>query len=414
MRRRKFTIILRSYHLTRLKRFARALAGRLFKKQILAVFASLCVVGIIVGIQARPAPGTFPYAELFEQMRVVSFRDSPSDTTTRFVVQLSAGGDVFCQYDLDSHQFLPPPRGRSYGRTITGTHYGPLRARGHVGYGFWLDMPNSNRRSLLPGQFEELYRTTLDIVKPVSNVTNVLGILTGYSVGFRIGSWNSSLRSRAVQERVLATPDLGRTIAREAWRRVLLEPMVMTGEDDVDRVAELNGTQRLYANFFRLALADSDGFVPREAQRLASLGRVEEAGAMLAFAGAVQRAAADSVQLVSADLAAIERWAALLDRRGHWAQGAIPPPGEERIKLLGAYAWYGLAPAPPHTDRIWVGPRMLVRAGDAEGFVTDDIAGTRVGCPVSWRPHLREERTGAGANASAWLSDRPEFAALIV
>ena len=413
MRRRKLTFP-RVFRRVRLPRFAGRLGRFLLKSQILTLFLALCVLGIIVGLQTRPARDTFPTAELFEQMSVVSYRESPSDTTTRFVAELTAGGKVFQQYDIEAGRFLPPSRSRSYGRTITGTHYGPLRVRGHVGYGFWLDVPRSSRRILLPSQFDELYRTTLDFVKPISQITGVLGILSGYSVGYRIGTWNSSLKSRAAQERVLATPGIGRTIAREAWRRVLLEPLVMTGEDDAERFAAVTGTHRIYANFFRLALDDSDGFVPREADRLAALGRTEEARAMREFSRAVRHAAADSVPLASADFEAIERWAALLDRRGHWVVGAIPPPGEERIKLMGALAWYGLAPPAPHVDRVWVGPRMLVRTGDAEGFVADEVPATGVGCPLSWRERLREERTGASANASAWLADRPEFTALII
>ncbi|MGH7730554.1 MAG: hypothetical protein ACRENJ_04810, partial [Candidatus Eiseniibacteriota bacterium] len=395
-----------------LARLGGRLARFLVRSQILTIFFGLCLLGVIVGVQTRPAPGTFPYAELFDQMSVVSYRESPSDTTSRFVVHLAAGGRVFRQYDIETRAFLPPPRGRPYGRTITGTHYGPLRVRGHVGYGFWLDVPDSSRRMLLPEQFEELYRTTLNFVKPVSRVTGVLGILSGYSVGFRLGTWNSSLGSRVVQERVLATPGLGPMIAREGWRRVLLEPVVMTGEDDASRFAAVTGMHRLYANFFRVALDDSNGFIPREAARLEQLGRVRESSAMLAFAEAVRHAALDSVPLANADFTAVERWATLLDQRGHWAQGAIPPPGEERIKLLGTLAWYGLAPPGHNVDRVWVGPRMLVRVGEGDAFVADEIPRTGTGCPISWRARLREEHGGASAMASAWLADRPEFAAL--
>ena len=398
----------------RVLRPAGRLARKLLRSQIFTVFLVLCVLGFWVGAQTRPAPGAFPYAELFDQMTVVSYRETPSDTTTRFIVQLGAAGKVFREYDVDARTFLPPSRGRDYGRTITGTHYGPLGVRGHVGYGCWLDVPDSSRRALLPAQFDELYRTTLGFMKPVSQITGVLGILSGYSVGYRLGTWSGSLRSRAVQERVLATPNLGRIITREAWRRVLLEPVVMTGEDDATRFAAVTGTHRLYANFLRVAIADSNGFVPREAERLAGLGRVQESRAMVAFVEAVRRAAIDSTHLANADFEAIERWATLLDRNGHWARGAIPPPGEERIKLLGTLAWYGLAPPARHVDRVWVGPRMLVRTGGIEGFVADEIPGTGVGCPISWRAHLREERTGASANANAWLADRPEFAALVV
>jgi hypothetical protein len=388
------------------------LAGVLVKRQILTVFLGLCVLGFVVGAETRPAPGAFPYAELFDQMQVVSYRDTPGDTSSRFVVQLCAGGRVFSQYDIDAREFQPAPTGRSYARTITGTRYGALRVRGHVGYGFWLDVPS--RRALLPEQYDELYRRTLDFVKPVQQVTGVLGILSGYSVGYRLGTWNGSLASGEMQKRVLATPDIGRTIAREAWRRVLLEPVIMTGDEDAARFAAVTATHRLYANFFRLALRDSDGFIAREATRLAALGHTEEARAMLGFAGAVRHAAQDSLDVTSADFEALERWAALLDRRGHWIEGAIPPPGEERMKLMGTLAWYGLAPPGENVDRVWVGPRMLVRAGDAEGFVADEIPAIAAGCPISWRPRLREDNTGAVAMVDAWLADRPEFTALAV
>ncbi|HET9326367.1 MAG TPA: FAD:protein FMN transferase [Candidatus Eisenbacteria bacterium] len=384
----------------------------LFRSQILPIFLGLSALGFFVGAQTRPAPGSFPWGELFDQLQVASYRDAPGDTSSRFVVELCAGGRVFSQYDVERREFLPPPRGRSYSQTITGTRYEPLRVRGHVGTGFWLDVPS--RRSLLPDQYDELYRRTLDFVRPVSKITAVLGVLSGYSVGYRLGTWNGSLSSRAVQQRVLDTPDIGRLIAREAWRRVLLEPVVMTGEQDASRFVSVASTHRLYANFFRLALNDGDGFIPREAARLEAHGHGFEARTMRAFAAAVERASQDTVHVTNADFEAVERWATLLDRRGHWIEGAIPPPGEERIKLMGALAWYGLAPPGQNVDRVWVGPRMLVRVGDAEGFVADEIPGTGAGCPISWRPRLREENGRATAMVSAWLADRPEFSALAV
>jgi hypothetical protein len=389
----------------RLARFA-------LKSRLLTVFLGLCVLGVFVGAQTRPDPKVVPYEELFDQMSVLSYRESPSDTSARFVVELSAGGRVFRQYDLDGRSFQPPARDRDYNRTITGTFYRPLQFRGHVTHGLWLDVPRQPGPSLLPEQFDELYRATLGFVKPVSLMAGVLGTLSGYSVGYRLGAWNSSLGSHAVQDRVLATPDLGRVIAREAWRRVLLEPVVTGQEEDATRLAAVRGTQRIYANFFRIALNDSDGFIPREAARLARLGHEDESRAMLAFAEAVQRAALDSVQVTSGDFSAVERWASLLVRRGHWAYDAIPPAGEERAQYLGMLAWYGVAPPSPDMDRVWVGPRVLVREGETEGFVADEIPATRVGCPIAWRPKLQEERTAPGAMASAWFADRPEFMAL--
>jgi len=382
------------------------------KNQLLTVFVGLCIVGIVIGAQTRPDPDAVPYGELFSEMSVVSYRDTPSDTTARFVVELAAGGRGFRRYDVDAREFLPPERERDYNRGITGTHYRPLQVRGHMAQGLWLDVPKQSGFSLLPEQFGELYRATMDYVKPVSIVTGALGTLSGYSVGYRFGAWNSTLRSRRVQDRVLATPGLEREIVREAWRRVLLEPVVMAGEDDASRFIRIRSTQRLYANFFRIALNDSDGFIPREAERLASLGRSRESAAMLGFADAVHRASLDSETLASSDFTAVERWASLLIRRGHWAMDAIPADREERSRYLGMLAWYGVAPPSPEVDRVWVGPRLLVREGETEGFVADDIAAMPVACPIAWRPLVNEQKTGADAMASAWLTDHPEFAAL--
>ena len=396
-----------------LMRPVRSLARFLFKSQLLKVFLGLCVLGVFVGARTRPDPHVVPYDDLFSQMNVASYRESPSDNTAHFLVELSGGGKVFRRYDVDARIFLPPAQDRDYNRAITGTFYRPLRVRGHVAQGLWLDVRRRSSPLLLSEQFDELYRATLGFVKPVSLVTGVLGTLSGYSVGYRLGIWNSTLSRRAVQERVLATPDLGRVIAREAWRRVLLEPVVMAGEGDATRFAAIRGTQRLYAAFFRIALNDSDGFIPREAERLTHLGHVDAAQAMLAFTAAVRRAAADRVPLTSADFSAVERWASLLVRRGHWAYDAIPPAGEERARYLGMLAWYGVAPPSPEVDRVWVGPRLLVREGETEGFVADEIPSTKVGCPIAWRARLREEQTSTGAMASAWFSDHPEFTALV-
>ena len=95
-------------------------------------------------------------------------------------------------------------------------------------------------------------------MKPVSSAAGVLGMLSGYSIGYRMGIWNSTLHSRAVQARVLATPDIGRVIAREGWRRVLLEPVVMGAEEDASRFASIRSTQRIYADFFRIVHSFAD------------------------------------------------------------------------------------------------------------------------------------------------------------
>ena len=67
----------------------------------------------------------------------------------------------------------------------------------------------------------------------------------------------------------------------------------------------------------------------------------------------------------------------------------MPADREDRLRYLGTLAYYGLAPESQDERRIWMGPRLLVREGDMEGFVADDIPLTGVGCPVAWREWLR-------------------------
>ncbi|HET9951402.1 MAG TPA: hypothetical protein VFS09_06365 [Candidatus Eisenbacteria bacterium] len=374
--------------------------GRFFiKSHILTVWVGLCVFGFIVGTQARPEPKAIPFDDLYEDLRVLSYREAPSDTAARFVVELRARGRAFRQYDVDARQFLPPAKGREYWRAVSGTSYEPLSVRGRVDRGVWLEIPDSSAQSLVPEQFDELFSSTIDLVNPVAVITSAVGILSGYSVGYRLATWGQSLSSPAVQARLLATPGFGRTIAREAWRRVALEPAITLAENNAERFASVNGRQRLYSNFFKVALNDSNGFIPYEAARLESLGAVRQARAMTAFTAAVRRAAQDTCDLSSADFAAIEEWASLLDRRGHWATGFFPPPGEERIRYLGVLSWYGLAPGAEDLRRVWVGPRLLVKRGQAEGFVAEDVPRLAAACPISWRPWLGGEGIAAGPNS---------------
>src|SRR5580765_47100 len=167
-------------------------AARLFiKSQLLTFFLVLCALGFWVGLRARPEQGGVPFQDLFEGMTVLSFREDPSDSTARFVVELAAGGNVYRQYDLDSHRFTEPMRGRDYSRSIGGSRYRPLTLRGHVDRGFWLELPDSTRPMLGADQFGELYKKSLDFVKPVGIVSTVLGTLSGYSAGFHLATWSS-------------------------------------------------------------------------------------------------------------------------------------------------------------------------------------------------------------------------------
>ena len=388
-------------------------ASRTIASRVFIVFLALCVVGFVVGRRSLPDPTALPYQELLENLSIYSWRDSPSDTVAHFVVELSTGRHVFQRYDIDRRRFEPPGEGHEYRRAISGSHYAPLALRGRSPNGFWLTLADSTGSPVMPGQFAELYRRTLDYVKPVSTTTNVVGILSGYSVGYRIATWSVSLSNPAVQARVLETPGVGRFIAHEAWRRVVLEPAVIANQGEPRGFAAAYEAQRLYGNFFKLACRDSDGFIPHEAERLAQAGHGDAARMMLDFAHAVARAVPDSCDLTSSDFRAVEDWAAYLDREGHWAKDLIPPPGQERAQYLGVLAWYGLSPA-ESARRMWIGPRMLVREANTEGFVADDLAATEAACPFLWRARLFDyDDAGMSAWTAQWTADRPEFAPLV-
>jgi hypothetical protein len=248
----------------------------------------------------------------------------------------------------------------------------------------------------------------------VSIATPVIGLLSGYSVGYRLGTWGSSLSNSEVQRRVLATPGIGRQIAREAWRRVALEPVVVFEENDPGRIVTVSGRQRLYTNFFRVAANDSNGFIPFEAARLESIGCVRESRAMLAFATAVKRASRDTCDLGSADFSAVEEWASLIERRGHWVSAASLPGTGERLQYFGTLAWYGLAPEESTPRRIWIGPRLLVRNGDTEGFIADEIPMIDAARPVSWREWLGDNTTLSGnAWTAQWMGEARQFAPVV-
>ena len=391
-------------------------AGLLFlKTHILTCWVGLCGLGYFIGTQARPEPNRVPYQELFENMVVRSYREAPSDTASHFVVELTARGKPFRRYDVDACKFIAAPQGHEYWRSINGSTYAPLKVRGHVDRGVWLELPDSSATSLVPEQFDELYSSTLDLVNPVTVVTSAVGLLSGYSVGYRLAVWGHSLSSPEVQERVLATPGLGRRIAREAWRRVALEPAVVLAEKNSGRFASLSGKQRLYANFFKVAVNDSNGFIPYEVTRLEEAGAWRESRAMFAFATAVRRAAQDTCDLTSRDFGAVEEWASLLDRRGHWAIGSVPPPGDERIRYLGALTWFGLTPDASSDRRLWVGPRLIVRNGEEEGFVADEIPRIAAACPLAWRPWMGEPKTPLGSFAwtARWMGEAKQFAPIL-
>jgi len=386
---------------------------RALRSPVLLIFLGLCVTGFVVGRRVTPHPAPLPFDELFDNLSVYSYREAPSDTVSHFVVDLMAGGRPFRQYDVDTRLFSAPSKDHHYNRAVSGFRYRTIALRGHAARGFWLAMPDDAGTPIDTQEFDELYKKTLSYVRPVSVVSNILGILSGYSLGYRIATWSSSLSNPATQDRVLASPDIRRAIAREAWRRVLIEPAVMGDEGDPHSFSAALETQRLYAGTYKLALRDPDGFIPREAARIAAAGMPRMSRAMLSFASAVGHVA-DDREITSTDFQAVEDWASLLDAKGHWARAVAPAQGEARVQYLGTLAYYGLAPNEPDERRLWVGPRVLVRDGDVEGFVSDEIAATTVGCPASWRSRALSDSATSGMSAwtAQWAGSRPELAPL--
>lgn len=361
---------------------------------VLLGFLGLCVLGFLVGRDEVPHPVPVPVGKLFDDLQVYSYRDTPSDTSYHFVVELTAFGKPFAEYDVDQRRFVTSGFGRRYDRAFSGAHYTRLKLRGHSGEGSWVTVPDSASAAMTQGQFDELTRRTLDYVRPIGVVTNVLGLLSGYSIGYRLGLWEGSLANPAVQARLLAMPGIDRTITREAWRRVLLEPAFMSSQPDAGTFGTALDQQRLYNRFFLLALQDTSGFITHEAVRLEQAGQPEYARAMTTFAAAVARVRADSSSLTSQDFRAIETWAGMLFSRGHWARYVPDSTADAGFRYLGALAHYNLSPpegpsaSGRHARQVWVGPRALVSVDGDDGYLTDDIPATPLGCPTSWRPYL--------------------------
>jgi hypothetical protein len=248
--------------------------------------------------------------------------------------------------------------------------------------------------ALTQGQFDELTRKTLDYVRPVGIVTSLLGLCSGYSIGYRLGQWEGSIANPRVQHALLQLPGIQRILTREAWRRVLLEPSFMSSQPDAPTFAAVLEQQRLYNRFYLLALEDTSGFVQHEANRLMSAGQPEYARAMTSFVAAVHHANTDSVTLTSNDFRAIETWASMLFSRGHWASYVRDTTDDARFRYLGALAHYNLSPpegpssSGRHARQVWVGPRALVKVDGEEGYISDEIPATRLGCPLGWKPWL--------------------------
>jgi hypothetical protein len=367
---------------------------RAFTSGVLLGFLGLCLLGFLVGRDEVRHPVPVPTDQVFDNLQVYSYRDSPSDTNCHFVVELTAFGKPFAQYDVDTRHFVTSGFGRRYDRAFSGSHYSQLKLRGHAGEGCWIPVPDSSTMALSQGEFDELTRKTLDFVKPFAVVTDLLGTFSGYSIGYRLGQWEQSIANPRVQRRLLAIPDIERIITHEAWRRVLLEPAYMSSQPDAATFSTVLEQQRIYNRFYLLALEDTSGFVEEEAARLRANGQLEYARAMLSFKAAVQRAHSDSEVLTSRDFRAIETWASILFSRGHWANYVADTTDDARFRYLGALAHYNLSPPEGptsigrHAHQVWVGPRALVKMDGEEGYVSDEIPATKLGCPLGWQPFL--------------------------
>jgi hypothetical protein len=361
---------------------------------VLLGFLGLCLLGFLVGREEVRHPIPAPTEQLFDNLQVYSYRDTPSDTNYHYVVELTSFGKPFAEYDVDQRRFVTSGFGRRYDRAFSGAHYTRLKLRGHSGEGCWLAVPDSSTGGLTQGQFDELTKRTLDYVRPVGIVTSLLGLCSGYSIGYRMGQWEASISNPRVQRQLLAMPGIARTITREAWRRVLLEPAFMSSQPDAATFATVLDQQRLYNRFYLLALDDTSGFVAHEAARLNAAGQPEYARAMTGFVAAVQRVRSDTAAVGSREFRAVETWAGMLFSRGHWANYVPDTTDDARFRYLGALAHYNLSPpeGPPssgrHARQVWVGPRALVTIAGEEGYVSDEIPSTVLGCPSSWKPWL--------------------------
>ena len=403
---------IRPWQVKKAARFTWKFARKVLMSTVLLTFLALCLVGFLVGREQVPHPVPLPTDQLFDNLQVYSYRDTPSDTNYHFVVELTAFGKTFAEYDVDQDRFLTSGFGRRYDRAFSGAHYKRLRLRGHSGEGTWVSMPDSASARFDKGQFDELTRRTLDYVRPIGVVTNVVGLLSGYSIGYRLGMWEASLSNPGIQKRLLAQPGIARAITREAWRRVLMEPAFMSSQPDAGSFAAVLEQQRIYNRFYLLALEDTSGFIPQEAGRLAAAGQDEYARAMTMFAEAVQHVKADSVAPGSRDFRAIEEWAGMLFSRGHWANYVGDTTADARFRYLGALAHYNLSPpAGPrstgrHARQAWVGPRALVNVDGDDGYVSDEIPATRLGCPEGWIPWLQpgESESRRNFHAVRWVN----------
>lgn len=361
---------------------------------VLLGFLGLCLLGFLVGREEVRNPVPLPTEQVFDNLQVYSYRDSPSDTTVHFVVELAAFGKPFADYDVDQRRFVASGFSRRYDRAFSGAHYSALRLRGHAGEGCWIAVPDSSTMALTQGQFDELTQKTLDYVRPVGIVTGMLGLLSGYSIGYRLGQWEASIGNPRVQRALLEMPGIQRILTREAWRRVLLEPAFMSSQPDAGTFATVLDQQRLYNRFYLLALEDTSGFIQHEADRLMAAGQPEYARAMMSFESAVRRANTDSVTLTSRDFRAIETWASMLFSRGHWASYVRDTTDDARFRYLGALAHYNLSPpegpssSGRHARQVWVGPRALVKVDGEEGYISDEIPATKLGCPLGWKPWM--------------------------
>src|SRR3989442_7741451 len=55
----------------------------MFRSYLMLALLLLCALGFWAGLHERPQPSSIPFDDLYENLSVLSYRDSPTDSTAR-------------------------------------------------------------------------------------------------------------------------------------------------------------------------------------------------------------------------------------------------------------------------------------------------------------------------------------------
>ena len=312
-----------------------AKAGRLFiKSQLLTFFLVLCALGFWVGFAARPEQGV-PFRSVRGYDGAVVPR---SDTTARFSRSSwrTRTGAVRSRR-APLHRADADVTTSSIGGSA---RYRPLTLRGHVGPQA-LELPDSTRPKLPGGSAQRAAANkSSDLrLKPVGSRART-ATLSGY---YRLPprhTWAARCRTRRCRSGY-SRCGMDRVIAHEAWRRVLLEPVLMGDE----RRRALRRDARHATAIHQLLPARAERqrrLHPREGA--ARLARSSARARAMRVRHRGQRAAQDTIDLRSSDFSAIEGVGESADHRGHWS------PARRHRRAKSAFAtsarWRGTASHP--------------------------------------------------------------------